>query len=114
ESDISKLLKTERIVPCLPDMAPKKAMSSEISDGKLKIHLPIGESVDIKSEIEKIQKELDSKQSYASSLTAKLSNPAFTEKAPAKVIQKEGEKLAETEKLIKDLEDRLKLFESSE
>jgi len=108
ELDVARLLRTVRIVRHREKAPPKRAIRSTIFDGSLAVFLPIGESIDLEGEIAKIEKELASKRKYSESLSRKLNDPNFVEKAPAKVIEKEHEKLGETEKLIVELEERLR------
>jgi valyl-tRNA synthetase len=108
ELDIARLLRTVRIVRHREKSPPKRAIRTTILDESLKLFLPIGESIDLDGEIAKIEKELASKRKYSESLSKKLNDPNFVEKAPAKVIEKEREKLVETEKLIAELDERLR------
>jgi valyl-tRNA synthetase len=113
ESDISKLLKSERLKRHLREDSPEDAIGTTIMDGDLGVFLPLDESIDIKGQIARLETDLAKKRNYAESLTKKLNNEDFIDKAPAKVLEKEREKLSETESLIEELEDRLKLFKSA-
>jgi valyl-tRNA synthetase len=77
------------------------------------VFLPLDESIDIKKEVERLESDLKKKMQYLDSLSKKLNNPDFIEKAPPKVLEKEREKHDETGKLIEDLQERLRVFKGS-
>ncbi|HDS30511.1 MAG TPA: valine--tRNA ligase [Firmicutes bacterium] len=113
ESDIARLLRCERVIRHAKDDSPENAIGITIMDGDLGVFLPLDESIDIKSQIERLETDLSKKRKYADSLSKKLNNEDFIDKAPAKVLEKEREKLSETESLIAELEDRLNLFKTA-
>ena len=110
ESDIAHLLRAGRILKLADGKPPSKSISTEVLSGAATVYLPLDESLDLGKEIERLEKDLAKKQQYHESLSRKLNNPDFADKAPAKVIEKEQEKLVETEALIADLEERLRKF----
>ncbi|HEX9616259.1 MAG TPA: valine--tRNA ligase [Anaerolineales bacterium] len=71
--------------------------------GSVEIYLPLGGLVDVAEERARLEKELDEAEAQISRLEGLLAGP-FAEKAPAPVVQKEREKLAN----YRDTADRLK------
>jgi valyl-tRNA synthetase len=55
----------------------------------------------------KLQKKLDKVQQDIKSLTGRLNNPGFVNKAPAEVIQGANNDLAEAQKQAEILQERL-------
>jgi valyl-tRNA synthetase len=112
ETDLASLVRAERVVfsNSIPDQA---SISSELFDGAFTVFLPLDESIDIKKEVERLESDLKKKTQYLDSLSKKLNNPDFIEKAPPKVLEKEREKHDETGKLIEDLQERLRVFKGS-
>ncbi len=77
-----------------------KALSAFVGD--VEIYLPLAELLDMEAEKARIEKEIDSLQTYLTSLEKKLSNEAFIKNAPASVVEKERVKLKDAEqKLLK-------------
>ncbi len=113
EQDIARLMKAKKIRAIGTSDKPANSVGSSILDDLISVHLPIDESLDLGKEIERLENEIGKKQKYAESISKKLNNPGFTEKAPSKVIEKEREKLSETEKVIGELEERVKLFKGA-
>ncbi|MCX6647267.1 MAG: hypothetical protein NTY09_13055, partial [bacterium] len=113
EQDIASLLKAERIKFIAVSKSVANAIGSSMLDDTVKIYLPIDESFELGDEIAKLQKEVDKKRKYMESISKKLNDPNFSDQAPAKVIEKEREKLSETEKAVMELEARLKLFKGA-
>jgi valyl-tRNA synthetase len=113
ETDIAGLIRAERLVRHTGKRLPDRAVGSSILNGSVQVFLPLDESIDLEREIERIEKDLAKKRRYAASVSKKLNNADFVDKAPSKVLDKEREKLAETEKLIAELEDRLQVFRAA-
>jgi valyl-tRNA synthetase len=71
--------------------------------------IPFSEAIDKDAEIEKLQKELDYFKGFLISVEKKLSNKAFVDNAPEKVVKIEEKKKADAEEKInlisKQLED---------
>ena len=112
ESDLAGLIKTERISTYIPDALPEGTINAVTPDNTTTVILGIDQSVDVASEIAKLEKDLENKRKYAETLKKKLNNPNFVDKAPQKVVDKETEKLRDAEKLMEDLEERLKKFQA--
>ncbi|HNG59948.1 MAG TPA: valine--tRNA ligase, partial [Cellvibrionaceae bacterium] len=61
--------------------------------GDVKILVPMAGIIDKQAELARLDKEIDKLKKEVERVQAKLSNPAFTDKAPADVVQKEQDKL---------------------
>jgi valyl-tRNA synthetase len=88
-------------------MAKPDGWSGFVS-GTAEIYLDFSGAVDKDKEIEKIIKEIEEKESYEKSLTIKLTNKEFTDNAPKAVVDKEKEKLSETQVILDKLQAQLK------
>ncbi len=61
--------------------------------GDVKILVPMAGIIDKQAELARLDKEIDKLKKEVERVQGKLANPAFTDKAPAEVVQKEQEKL---------------------
>ncbi len=84
---------------------PENAVSFMVKTTQF--YIPLGDKVDVKSELEKLNKELQYNKGFLSSVMKKLSNERFVQNAPEDVINKENEKKADAEARIQTLEDRI-------
>ena len=71
------------------------------------VFIPLGDLVDMEKEIARITKEIEKTEGEIKRSNGKLANKGFTEKAPAAVVERERENLANNEKLLADLKERL-------
>jgi valyl-tRNA synthetase len=71
------------------------------------VFIPLGDLVDMEKEAARIKKEIEKAESEIKRSNGKLANKGFTEKAPAAVVERERENLANNEKLLADLKERL-------
>ena len=69
--------------------------------------VPVTGGVDVEKEKEALQKELDYSKGFIVSVSKKLSNERFVNKAPEQVIANERKKLADAEAKVKALEEQL-------
>ena len=72
------------------------------------VYLDLSSGVDVAAEKNRLSKELASLQKVISSIENKLSNSAFTDKAPAQVVEGARRQLAENQAKIKETEEALK------
>ena len=70
--------------------------------------IPIGNTIDVTFELEKLQKELDYNKGFLNSVESKLNNERFVNSAPKQVIANEKNKLADTKAKIEILENKIK------
>ncbi|MEM7535112.1 MAG: valine--tRNA ligase [Chloroflexota bacterium] len=71
------------------------AKSATLAVGNVSIYLPLAGMVDLDAERKRIQKELDGLDKRIRGAEGKLNNKGFIEKAPANVVERERERLAE-------------------
>ncbi|QOV21706.1 valine--tRNA ligase [Anabaenopsis elenkinii] len=87
--------------------APENAIAGVV--GTVQVVIPlIGDVVDIATLRAKLEKSLNRAEVEAKSLSARLSNPKFVDKAPVEVVQGARDSLAEAEKQAEILRDRLR------
>jgi valyl-tRNA synthetase len=75
--------------------------------GTVQVLIPLAGVVDIEALKAKIQKDLSKVEAEVQSLTQRLSNPKFVDKAPTNVVQGARDALAEAEKQADILKERL-------
>ena len=63
--------------------------------GDLELLIPMADLIDKESELKRLDKEIAKLDKDIAFIHGKLTNPHFTDKAPAEVILKEKEKLAQ-------------------
>jgi len=76
--------------------------------GTVQILLPLEGVIDMEALRGKLEKNLSKIETEVQSLTGRLSNPKFVDKAPADVVQGARDALSEAEKQAEILRDRLK------
>jgi valyl-tRNA synthetase len=74
--------------------------------GEMKILIPLAGLIDKDAELARLEKEIGKLQSNVDKTTAKLVNKNFIDKAPADVVEKERERLAEMSKAIEQLNEQ--------
>ena len=78
--------------------------------GEMKILIPMQGLIDQGSETTRLKKEINKLQKELQRSEAKLTNPNYTEKAPANIIAKERAKFKELQDTINKLNDSLKVI----
>jgi valyl-tRNA synthetase len=79
--------------------------------GDLKVLVPLAGLIDKDAERARLGKDIDRKASEVARLAAKLGNAGFVDKAPAAVVDKERQKLAEAQAALATLRAQLKAIE---
>ena len=74
---------------------PKASVSAVV--GRNQVFVPLAGMIDLEVERDRLRKEIVQKESFANSIKGKLTNDNFVSRAPAEVVDKEKEKLADTE-----------------
>jgi len=74
--------------------------------GEMKILIPMAGLIDRDAELARLEKEIQKIKNELPRIEAKLSNPAFADKAPAEVINKEKTKLADLCSSLDNLEQQ--------
>jgi valyl-tRNA synthetase len=85
--------------------APANSASMVAND--VTLYLPLEGMLDIQAECQRLNKEKNGLVEQITKLSDKLNNEAFVGKAPAQVVQKERERLAEYQATLKQIEDRI-------
>ena len=74
------------------------------------ILIPLGELIDEKKEIERINAEIAETEAIIKKTQALLANTAFVAKAPQKLVDNEREKLEKAQDKLEKLKDKLNMF----
>jgi valyl-tRNA synthetase len=77
------------------------------------IFIYILDVVDIKLEVNRIKNQMAKTNAIIERSKMKISNPAFNDKAPAEIIQKEKDRLDQAEKTLRILDDQLTRIEDA-
>ena len=75
--------------------------------GSIEFFIPLEGDVDLKSEIERLDKELDYNIKFLDSIEKKLNNKSFVDNAPKNIVEKEKKKVKDTVNKIKALKKAL-------
>ncbi len=75
--------------------------------GSQEFYIPLSGAIDVEAELKKLTEELNYTQGFMNSVAKKLSNERFVNNAPAAVVDKERQKLADAEARIKVLEEQI-------
>jgi valyl-tRNA synthetase len=86
------------------DNAPESATALV---GEMKILIPLAGLIDKDAELARLEKEIGKIQTNVDKTTAKLVNKNFVDKAPAAVVEKERERLAEMTKSIEQFKEQV-------
>ncbi len=103
---LSNVARLEKIEWLADDATPPVSAAGVL--GALELFVPLAGVIDLDQEKQRLQKEIAKLQSEVERFNGKLSNPAFVDKAPAAVVQKEREKLAEVETAMTKLTEQLR------
>ena len=75
--------------------------------GAMTILVPLADLINPQAEAEKLQKQLEKLNSEQQRIGNKLENKNFTDKAPAEIVQRERDKLSDTEAAVSRLTEQL-------
>ncbi|NJN96555.1 MAG: valine--tRNA ligase [Anaerolineales bacterium] len=104
---LARLEKDDFQVAATLDQKPAQAIAEVISGG-IEIYLPLAGMIDLEAEQARWHKEVAQLEKRIAAGRVKLSNPNFTQKAPAAVVEKEREQLADLELQAAKIWERLK------
>ncbi|WP_188150614.1 valine--tRNA ligase [Teredinibacter waterburyi] len=86
--------------------ADEAPLSATALVGKLEILVPMAGLIDKEAELARLQKESDKLTKEVERLEAKLNNPKFVDKAPAEVVDKEKNRLADVNNALGKLAEQ--------
>ena len=101
EAYLGRLAKVSGITVLSGDEAPPASLMTLCGD--LEIRVPMAGVIDIEAELKRLDKEIDRQQKEVEKLEGKLSNKAFTERAPADIVKTEKHKKAQAEAALATL-----------
>ena len=81
--------------------------------GEMRVHVPLGSFIDVEAEIKRLNKELEKTEKDIAGVEGRLSNKAFTDKAPQEIIEKAQSQLNDAkaaQKLLLEQIERVKQF----
>ncbi len=81
-------------------------VSSTYLVGEMQLLVPMKGLIDQEAEIARLEKEIDRKSTERDRADGKVNNPNFVEKAPADVVQKERDKVADLSSAIEKLQEQ--------
>jgi valyl-tRNA synthetase len=99
-------------VSSLPKDAERPFAASRLLNAETEVLVPLKGVVDKEQELRRIDKEIDARKNDVARGEKKLSNQAFVGKAPAEVIGKERQKLADAKSELQKLEATRKQVEA--
>jgi len=107
---LAALAKTESIQWLeATDTAPESAMALS---GNLRILIPMAGLIDKDAELARLSKEIDKREKELERSENKLQNPSFVDRAPAAVVEKERQKLADMRSALDNLRAQLVKIEN--
>jgi valyl-tRNA synthetase len=99
---LQKIARLESIAWLDADGIPPESAIALV--GELQLLIPMAGLIDKQAELERLNKEIQRISKDLPRIEGKLSNASFVEKAPAEVLQKEQEKLADLRSQLQNLE----------
>ena len=116
DSDLASLLQpmepyfermaNARCVQCGPDTAPPAA-NAQISLPGIEVMVDLKDHIDVDAEIARLDKELQRTQKAIQGKEKKLGNESFTQRAPADVVQRERDNLAQLQEQLASMQAAL-------
>jgi valyl-tRNA synthetase len=84
--------------------APESAMALV---GEMQILIPLAGLIDKEAELKRLNKETEKLRKELAKCTAKLENPKFTARAPAEIVEKERQRVADMSASLQQLETQV-------
>ncbi|MCP9611420.1 valine--tRNA ligase [Coprobacter tertius] len=91
-------------------VSEKEATAASFLVGTTEYAVPLGNNIDVETELKKLEDELKYLQGFLKSVKAKLANERFVNNAPAQVVENERKKQADAESKIKSLEEGIAIL----
>jgi len=98
------LARLESVTLLEPDQKAPESATALV--GEMQLLIPMAGLIDQAAELERLDKEIRKIADNVQRIGGKLSNASFVEKAPAAVVDKEREKLAEQQSALSKLEQQ--------
>jgi valyl-tRNA synthetase len=95
------LARTQSIEVLAPDEAGPESATALV--GAMKVLIPLAGLIDKDAELKRLEKETGRLRQDIERTEKKLANPSFVDKAPEAVVNKERERLAQTQAALKNL-----------
>ena len=95
------LARTESITVLEPGDAGPESATALV--GNMKVLIPLAGLIDKDAELARLDKEIERLRQDIARTEKKLANPSFVDKAPAAVVQKERDKMAQNQAAMQDL-----------
>ena len=93
-----------------PDVVPADMAASVTppdAQGAIEVHVDVSRFIDVEAERSRLTKQRDELAKFAASIEKKLANKNFVDRAPADVVQRERDKLADLQRRRGQLQERL-------
>ena len=98
---LDKLARLESVLFLSPGEALPEAALAILGD--LKIAVPLAGLIDVAAELKRLDKQLERTEKELTGLTGRLENPAFVERAPAAVVEKERARAGQLRRKLVEL-----------
>ena len=82
------------------DDAPESALALV---GEMKVLIPLAGLIDKDAELQRLHKEIEKLLKEREKMQVKLDNPKFVERAPAELVEKDRQRVAEIDKSVEKL-----------
>ncbi len=117
DSTIAQLVRDNHDIICLlakvqeisvisvSDVPPSLSLSSVLSSGIA--YLPVGDVLDVATEVARLKKDLAQTQSDLAKSQGKLSNENFVKRAPVEIVEQERQRIEDFTKKIKRIEENV-------
>jgi valyl-tRNA synthetase len=101
------LMKLAKLTQCeaLPEDQTPPPSATALS-GHLEVLIPMAGLINKEEELARLDKELQKLEKEKQQLQGKLSNQNFVERAPAEIVEKERQRLLDTQEKIKKLTEK--------
>ena len=101
EAYLGRLAKVSGITVLSAEEAPPASLMALCGD--LEIRVPMAGVIDVEAELKRLDKEIERQHKEVAKLDGKLSNKAFTERAPADIVEAEKHKKGQAETALATL-----------